>query len=747
MKPGIVYEALSCPRLDLNFTQKRGEIRQNRIKTGGDKMKHKKLSFCLVLLLSLAFAGVYSTASSSTQEVQSADAMLGAALHLEEVEGNITAAIETYKQFLAQHGDNEALAATAQLHIGMCYEKLGQREARIAYQTVIDRYPQQLEAVKAAKERISLLASASESAADKPKFRKITIPFKLSWWAPSPNGPVVDFGALLSPDGRTLAFGSEGSIWAISVPGKVSPDIAGESRRLTEPMYAIGEGISWSGDGRLIGFYIAGEDNTRVINVIPSRGGEPKEFASIKLSSAGRLSLSPDGGVLAYQDDESRIQTIARGSASPKILIDTQSAQPAFSPDGRKIAYVSYNPMELRVIPASGGESIRVVDTSNRRIGNPVWSPDGRMLSFLTAGPFQFDEIWIVPVSEKGQAITTPTIFKLPGETGMPLAGWTPDNKIGLLYGGKQVDTAIYSAPASGGGATQVSPSGFFFHPRWSPDGERILFLNGDMGRSLGSVPSGGGAVSNLSTGFVQEGPPGGGNVISPDGKKVVFFGGKIDKTRKASNLGLWIMPLEGGQPIPLTASPESHQDRYPCWSHDGKSVLFIRTPSQGSSNIYMISAEGGEARPITSASDQVASSSIASSPDGKWVAYFSHDSALSEGKAPPGESSSSANCIKIKPIDGGAPRIVTPVHHRGGHEELCWSPDGKMIAYNANMGIWVVSASGGTPKQVETGLDESLIHNHISWSPDGRTFAFSGFRIADPELWLMEDFLPLVKR
>ena len=715
-------------------------------------MKYKKLSFCLALPVFLALAGIFSAAISPTQEVQSANEMLGAALHLEEVEGSLDTAIDMYKQFLVKYGDNESLAATAQLHIGMCYEKLGQREARIAYQTVIDKYPQQLEAVKVAKEGISRLASASEPAADKPKFRKITTPFKLSWWTPTPYGPIVDFGARLSPDGRTLAFGSEGSIWAISVPGKVSPDIAGKPQRLTEAMYALGEGISWSGDGRLIAFRTARMDNTRDIYAIPSQGGIPTKYASIKSSSVENLSLSPDGGVLAYQDDEGRIQTIARGSASPKILTKhTKSSEPAFSLDGRLIAYVSDDSMELRVIPASGGESIRVVDTSNRRLGNPVWSPNGRMLAFLTKGRYQYDEIWIVPISEKGLATNTPTIFKLPGETGMPLAGWTPDNKIGLLSGGRQVDTAIYSVPASGGGATQVSPSGSFFHPRWSPDGERIWFLTG-MSRTLCSVPSGGGTVSNLSTDFVQEIPNGGGNFISPDGKKVVFFGADMRKivNNSIAATGIWIMPLEGGQPTPLTVSPvspESLQDRYPCWSQDGKSVLFIGTRyPQGSSNIYMISAEGGEARSITSASDEVASSPIAPSPDGKWVAYFSHDSALSEGKAPPEESNAGANCIKIKPIDGGPSRIVTQVHHLSGHEELSWSPDGKMIAYNADMGIWVVPANGGEPKQVETGLDKSLIQNHVSWSPDGRTLAFSGYRIADPMLWLMEDFLPLVK-
>ena len=704
-------------------------------------MKHKKLSFCLVLLASLALAALFAVANSSNQGVQSADAMLGQAIHLEEVKGDLEAAIDAYKRFLSQYGANEPLAATAQLHIGICYEKLGLREARIAYKTVIDKYPQQLEAVKEAKERISRLADTMETGANKPKFRKITIPFKLDSL----------IGASMSRDGR-LAFSSEGSIWIIPVQGKVSPDIVGEPRRLTE---AINAGdIFWSEDGSLIGFKTSSEDNTKDIYIIPSQGGEPTKFSSIKPPSRGKTSLSPDGGLIAFEDHVERqlggIQTFARGATSSKVLTGTGSGDPAFSPDGQRIAYVSYSPMELRVIPANGGESIKVVDTPNRRIQSPVWSPDGHMLAFLTAGLYNYDEIWIVPISEKGQATATPTSFKLPNGTSRPLFGWTSENKIGLIGIGDSVDGAIYSVPASGGKSTQVTPSGYFFHPRWSPDGERIWFLNGDTHNMLGSVPSGGGTVSNLSTGFVQEGPPGGGNVISPDGKKVVFFGARVDReAEKVSHSGLWIMPLEDGQPTQLSATLQG-QDRFPCWNHDGKSLLFVRVEGWQdawwkSTNIYMISAEGGEARPITSASDGVVLSSVACSPDGMWVAFFSFDTVLSEGKAGPGGYS--ANCIKIKPVDGGPSRIVTQVNHRSGHEELCWSPDGKMIAYNANMGIWVVSANGGEPRRVETGFDESLVRNYVSWSPDGQTLAFVGSRLVDPELWLMEDFLPLVKR
>jgi len=380
-----------------------------------------------------------------------------------------------------------------------------------------------------------------------------------------------------------------------------------------------------------------------------------------------------------------------------------------------------------------------------------VWSPDGQMVAFLAGADNNADELWTVPVSETGQGTAIPTSFKLPGKTRMPLAGWTSDDKIGLILGSPNSPThqAIYTVPASGGKATQITPSGSFYFPRWSPDGGSIWFLDANTRFTLGSVPSGGGSVSTIPTGTnpaVQGVPPGGGNVISPDGKRLVFAG----SAENGKGVNLWVMPLEGGQPTQLTLSPSTlqQQDRYPCWSHDGKSLLFIRVQDwqetwYASTNIYMMPAEGGEARPVTSASDAVSYNSIACSPDGKWVAYFSYDSNLSKDKTSPGGFS--ANSIKIKPIDGGAPRIVTRVDHSSGNQELCLFPDGKKLAYNANGKLWVVSVDGGEPVEVETGVDAELLH--VSWSPDGQRLAFTGYRYGDPELWLMSDFLPLVKR
>jgi len=240
----------------------------------------------------------------------------------------------------------------------------------------------------------------------------------------------------------------------------------------------------------------------------------------------------------------------------------------------------------------------------------------------------------------------------------------------------------------------------------------------------LASVPSEGGEISTVpldadSNIFVAL--PGGGNAVSPDGKKIVFAGAELvlRDNKKTYDVDIYTIPVQGGEPKKLTVSPG--QDRFPCWSPDGKSIAFIRYAPM---NICIVPTEGGEVRQLTSESHRVLWSTIAWSPDGKSIAYFSEDKA-----------------IKVIPVQGGQPRIVVKVEDVNSHSELAWSPDGSKLVYSSKGSIWAVSLDVGEPEEIKTGLDAKS--NHISWSPDGKKIAFSAAHGGDQELWLMENFLP----
>ena len=74
---------------------------------------------------------------------QSAEQLYQAGLYAEEVEGDLQKAIQIYTQVLEKFAEIKEIAADAQLHIGLCYEKLGKSEAIKAYEQVLANYADQ----------------------------------------------------------------------------------------------------------------------------------------------------------------------------------------------------------------------------------------------------------------------------------------------------------------------------------------------------------------------------------------------------------------------------------------------------------------------------------------------------------------------------------------------------------------------------------------------------------------------------
>jgi len=145
----------------------------------------------------IVILGALLSAGGSARQAEDPGVLLRAAIEKEEVEGNLQAAIELYKQIIAKYGDNRVIAAKALLRLGGCYEKLGEQQAGLAqkaYEKVIENYPDQTEAVSKAKEKLSAILRAQALIEKGDKEYKIT---KIHTDARS---------GYLSPDGKKLAL-------------------------------------------------------------------------------------------------------------------------------------------------------------------------------------------------------------------------------------------------------------------------------------------------------------------------------------------------------------------------------------------------------------------------------------------------------------------------------------------------------------------------------------------------------------
>src|SRR5215469_5272638 len=90
-----------------------------------------------------------------------AEVALRAAMEQETVKGDLKGAIEQYKRILGAYPQERSVAARALLHIGECYEKLGQSDAQKAYERLLNDYPEQKEAAAARAKLVGRRTSTS----------------------------------------------------------------------------------------------------------------------------------------------------------------------------------------------------------------------------------------------------------------------------------------------------------------------------------------------------------------------------------------------------------------------------------------------------------------------------------------------------------------------------------------------------------------------------------------------------------
>ena len=210
---------------------------------------------------------------------------------------------------------------------------------------------------------------------------------------------------------------------------------------------------------------------------------------------------------------------------------------------------------------------------------------------------------------------------------------------------------------------------------------------------------------------------------ISPDGTKVVYQLSGIDFEKNRSTTNLWLAETSGSRPPrPLTSS--SQADRHPRWSPDGKKILFESTRS-GSSQLWVISLDGGEAQQMTTISTG-ATNGIWSR-DGRSIAFVSSVYPEFSGRDYKESNKLNRQKLELAAKSTVKARVFTRLFYRHWVEYV----------EDRRNHLYVMDSTGGDPRDVTPGDRDAYPTSSTFSGGDDFTFSPNGaflFFTAVPE-------------
>jgi Tol biopolymer transport system component len=440
-------------------------------------------------------------------------------------------------------------------------------------------------------------------------------------------------------------------------------------------------------------------------------GGAPVAATFTRLTDQeGRESfpsLSPDGGLLVYAASAGGATHIFLQRVGGDNPIDltagspADDTQPAFSPDGARIAFRSERDGGgIFLMGATGGPVRRLTDFGF----NPAWSPDGREILCASEGisdpvlRHTVSGLWRVDVA---------TGVRRPVATGDAVQpSWSPHGRR-IAYWGRSHEGAqriVWTARPDGSGAVAAVRDGFLnWNPVWSPDGARLYFAS-DRGGSMNlwrvEIDEESGAVRGAPEPIVTPSPWSGLISLSREGHRLAFA---INES-KANIERAGFDPVRGaaGALTPVTQGSRAVRSAAP--SPDGKWIAFHTSAPQ--EDLFVVRADGGGLRRLT---DDAARDRFPRwSPDGSRLLFYSDRSGKYEAWS-------------IRP-DGGGLEQLTQVRGEPVFDPF-WAPDGGRLGASLGFsGPVVIDLAGGIgrrqPLRVPMPSPETFSAN--DWSSDG---------------------------
>jgi serine/threonine-protein kinase len=449
----------------------------------------------------------------------------------------------------------------------------------------------------------------------------------------------------------------------------------------------------------------------------PAKSPQSASFQQLTFQSGPEFfpSLSPDGKAIVYASRASgnwdiyfqRLGNSRSINLTREFAID--DSQPAFSPDGQRIAFRSERDGGgVYVMSANGESPVRVSDFGY----SPSWSPDGGRIIVGTEKIPQpstrptKSQLWMIDLkSGQRQQISE-------GDALQPafsphqkrIAYWSRGDR----YGQRE---HIWTIPAGGGEAAAVTDgSSSDLNPVWSPDGTYLYFASNRGGSSniwRVAIDEDTGATSGGPEAVTSSGATSSVLYLTFSRTGQLAYSAQTDIRNLRS---VSFNPPQGtaGKPVPITSG--SLQLWFPDISPDGQWLTAYTMGQQR--HIYVMRTDGSDQRDLTP--DNYRYAWPRWSPDGQQIALTSRRTGDYE--------------LWIMNRDGSGLRQLT--QSSGGHYSP-WSHNGAMVAYSIHTpknDCVIIDPNKAWADQKFVYLpplsDASLSFEGWSWSPDGKRLA-----------------------
>jgi len=296
-------------------------------------------------------------------------------------------------------------------------------------------------------------------------------------------------------------------------------------------------------------------------------------FGAALASPAAALNQYANGKIVfaGKADGDLEIHKLnADGSGRTQLTFNGgKDTSPAWSPDGKRIAYASNRDgsWDVYVMTRDGSSLLNVTGDSPAAETSPAWSLDGRKLAFVStrAGGKQIFVQDLVGLADG----TPPVQVTSTGNNVDP--SWGIVNTIERIFftSSRDGDDEIYSVMPTGLGLLQLTSNGVADqHPRFSRSGQVFWQRREATGFQVWRMNANGTSPQAVPLGVAQATMPAG----SPDGERVVFVGGKGRKSE------IYVADVDGGNVLRLTN--DQAVDELPDWQT-------VQTPSIQLPEIY----------------------------------------------------------------------------------------------------------------------------------------------------------------